>query len=207
VRVVLTQEPELGIPLYRALYTSGSIVGLPSVDVAIDANSGAPPASDVQFALARLQARTALGGPVVLISANAFWRSDSPPQFTGFGVDRPVSMFYAFMRSDQDDRRTVSVSFGERSQVSVGQTTVRPTPLPETSDVPSVFALVETMGGRQVREGWAREGTPQWTASAFIIAQVGSAPFVRVEYLRAFPLQGGAEFRYDIATGQVTRTR
>jgi len=210
VRIVLQQEPELGMPLYRALYTSGSIVGQPNIDVAVDANTGQPPDASRQIALARIQARTALNGPVALTGATAFWRADSPPVLIGFGAERPVSTFFSFMRSDQDDRRSVGISFGERSGVSIGQTSVRPPALPQDFDITVAFRTVEAAGGRAVRDDWARLGNPFWTASAVVVTQPEGAPFIRVDYLLSTPQQSSpptiASFRYELATKQVTRT-
>ncbi len=210
VRVVLTQEPELGIPLYRALYTSGSIVGQPTIDAAIDANTGAPPAQAHLFGLARIQARTALNGPVMVTGANAIWRAQAPPLSTGFGADRPVSMSFSFVRLDQDDRRSVNVSVGTQTVVNVGQISARPPALPEAFDIAAAFQVVERGGGREVRDGWARAGNAAWTANAFVMND--AAPSVRVDYVQLAttpqaPAAAFASFRYDLATGQVTRTR
>jgi hypothetical protein len=208
VRVVLTQEPELGIPLYRALYTSGSTVGQPNLDAAIDANTGAPPAQAQLFGLARIQARTALNGPVMVTGASATWRAQAPPLTTGFGADQPVSMSFSFARSDQDDRRSVNVSVGAQTVVNIGQTSARPPALPEAFDIVAAFQAVERGGGREVREGWVRAGHAAWTARAFVVND--AAPLVRVEYAQLAPIQFAppaafAQFNYDLASGRITR--
>lgn len=208
VRVVLMREPELGVPLYRALYTSGSIGGEASVDVSIDGTTGAPPLPSQQLALARIQARTLLGGPVALTGASANWRSDSPPQFAGFGVERPVSVGYTFVRSDaSDDRRIASIFFGTLRGAQVGQAGVRPAPLPDGFDLLAIFNAVEASGGRELRDSWARTGVPQWSAGAFVISQPNVLSFVQVDYSQLPAFQVNASFRYDMATGKVTRAR
>ena len=208
VRIVLMQEPELGVPLYRALYSGGSIVGQPNVDVAIDATTGEPPGFAQQLALARVQARTALGGPVVLTSANAQWLSNSPPTFLGFGAEQPASVSYGFQRSDQDDRRVANVGFGTRPGVNIGQVSVRQSALPASFDLVAVFAAVEAAGGKDLRDGWARAGNLAWNASAFVVSQPGFTPFVQIDYTQPFiTQQPGTTFRYDIATRQITKTR
>ena len=209
VRVVLMQEPELGSALYRALYTSGSIVGQANVDVAVDATTGLPPSAAKGLALARIQARTLLGGPVVLTGASAVWRSDSPPLFAGFGVERPVSLNYSFARADApDDRRVANIGFGQFAGAQIGTAGVRPASLPETFDLTVVFATVEGGGGKAVRDGWERGGTPQWSANAFVVNGLVPPPFVQIDYFRPIDAgQPGATFRYDLATRQVTRTK
>jgi len=208
VRLALMQEPELGIPLYRALYSSGGTVGTPSVDVAIDATTGEPPDPSRQLALARIQARTALGGPVALTGANAVWRSNTPPVLLGFGEDRPTSVFFSFVRSDQDDRRSVTVSFGDRSGVNVAQVTARPPSLPDDIDIEKVFRSVDDSGGRGVREEWSRAGNPAWQANLSVVSAGQGAPFVRIDYLQSTTPNAPpriATFRYDLVTGTVTR--
>jgi peptide/nickel transport system permease protein len=208
VRIALQQEPDLDVPLYRALYTSGSIGGQPSVDVAIDATTGAPPTSAKSLALARIQARTALGAPVVLTGASALWRSDSPTVFSGFGAANPVRLSYSFMRAEApNDRAVVNVGFGEFSGVSIGSAQSRSVPLPETFDIVAAFSAVEANGGRGLRDEWARTGTPGWSANSFVASDANTPAYVQVDYVQAFPAQVAASFRYDIATGQVTRTR
>jgi hypothetical protein len=210
VRIALTQEPEVRIPLYRTLYSSGSIVGQPAVDIAIDATTGAPPADEHQIAIARVQARTALGGPVVLTGASAFWRADAPPNLNGFGATRPVSTTLSFQRADQDDRRVVSTFFGERSGTQVGQSSVRLAPLPDQFDLITAFLAVEDAGGRALREEWARAGSLLWSAGASVVTPAESGLFVRVSYSRTSLVAPSGpvspvEFRYDLATGRVTR--
>ena len=104
------------------------------------------------------------GGPVTLTSANAQWSSNSPPTFLGFGAEQPTSVSYGFQRSDQDDRRVVNIGFGSRPGATIGQTTVRLTPLPDNFDLVAIFATVEARGGRELRDGWARAGNPLATA-------------------------------------------
>ena len=207
VRIVLMQEPELGIPLYRALYTSGSIVGQPSVDVALDARTGEAPDFSQQLALARIQARTLLNGPVVLTGAFGQWLSNSPPVLLGFGTDQPVSVNYAFQRADQDDRRTANIGFGSRPGAGVGQTSVRQPALPDSFDLVVVFKAVEAAGGRAVRDEWARSGQTAWLTQAFVVSPPGAAAYVQVDYTQPTTGSPTASFRYDIATGQITRQR
>ena len=211
VRIALTQEPDLGIPLYRALYTSGSIVGQPSIDVATDATTGQPPIPSQQLALAKVQARTALGGPVALVGANALWRSNTPPQYTGFDAERPVRVTYNFSRSDQDDRRVVNIGYGDfgafANVVNIGTVSSRAQALGDSFDLLEVFNAVEASGGRDVRAGWAAAGAPPWSASALAVF-VNSHWSVTVDYSQPFPApQPGASFVYDLATRQITRTR
>jgi peptide/nickel transport system permease protein len=208
VRVTLTKEPELGLTLYRALYSSGNNVGVPNLDVAIDANTGAPPPPAQQFGLARIQARTALNGPVMVTGASAFWRAQAPPVSTGFDADQPVSMTFSFMRSDQDDRRSVNVLVGAQTVVNVGQTSARLPALPESFDIVGAFQAVERGGGREVRDGWARAGNAAWSANATIVND--AAPHVRTDYRLAPTTPQGppaafASFTYDLASGRITR--
>jgi hypothetical protein len=120
-------------------------------------------------------------------------------------------MSFGFVRSDQDDRRSVNVSVGTQTVVNVGQTTARPPALPEGFDIADAFQAVERGGGRELRDGWARAGNAAWTANAFVDTNV-TAPLVRVSYTQPpaspqGPPSAFAQFNYDIASGQVTRVR
>lgn len=210
VRVVLAQQGKLPNPSYRVLYSALGALSTPNVDLLVDATSGVESAA-LRFAEATVRAEGALGGPVVLVHANAFWRPTGGPN-PGFGPDRPQGFGFAFIRSDlPNDTRIANVGYGffgsgdiTTGQVNVGTTSVREPPLDEKVDVPFAFAIIEKEGGRALREQWANEGVSDWTANAQASVDSGRT-LVVITYFR--PARTGAIFRYDVATGRVERTQ
>jgi len=100
------------------------------------------------------------------------------------------------------------IGFGQFAGAQIGTAGIHPMPLPETLDLTAVFAAVEASGGRAVRDGWESAGTAQWVVNAFVSNSLVPPPFVQLDYFRPIDTgQSGASFRYDIATGQITRTR
>jgi hypothetical protein len=199
------------VPTYRVTYSAPLAASSPNIDVLIDAVSGEFDTRELRFAEATLRAENALGGPVALTQASGRW-SARRPQGTpggGFDADRPVGVFYTFIRADlPTDRRTAFVGFGTFAQAgvsaSIGSSTVRGTPLDVSIDLEAVFAAVETGGGRTLREDWSRDGVTQWSANADIGIESATS-FVRVSY--GAPPSRQAAFRYDLASGRVERTQ
>jgi peptide/nickel transport system permease protein len=210
VRLVLTHQTAFPVPTYRVTYSAPSAASSPSVDVLIDAVTGEFDTRELRFAEATLRAENALGGPVALTQATGRWsarRQGAPGG--GFDADKPVGVFYTFIRADLPvDRRTAFVGFGAFAQAgvsaSVGSSAVRGTPIGVAIDLEAVFAAVETGGGRVLREDWSRDGATQWSANADIGID-GATSFVRVLY--SAPPSRQATFRYDLATGRVERTQ
>jgi len=117
-------------------------------------------------------------------------------------------VFFSFVRSDQDDRRSVTVSFGERSGVTIAQVSLRPASLPEDLVLAVAFKSVEDFGGRAVREEWSSSGNSGWQANMSVVSAPQTPAFVRVDYLQSTTANAApriATFRYDIATRTVTR--
>jgi peptide/nickel transport system permease protein len=210
VRVVLTHQTAFPVPTYRVTYSAPSAASSPNIDVLIDAVTGEFDTRELRFAEATLRAENALGGPVALTQATGRW-SARGPQGTpggGFDADKPVGVFYTFIRADLPaDRRTAFVGFGTFAQAgvsaSIGSSTVRGTPIGVTIDLEAVFAAVEARGGRALRDDWSREGVTQWSANANVGID-GATSFVRVSY--GAPPSRQAAFQYDLATGRVERT-
>ena len=211
VRVVLTHQTAFPVPTYRAQCSAPAAASSPNINILIDAVTGAFDTRELRFAEATLRAENALGGPVALTQASGRWSARRPQGAPGggFDADRPVGVFYTFIRADLSaDRRTAFVGFGSLAQpgvsASVGSSTLRGTPIGVTIDLEAVFAAVEAAGGRTLREDWSRDGVTQWSANADIGID-GATSFVRVSY-RAAPSRQ-ATFRYDLASGHVERTQ
>jgi peptide/nickel transport system permease protein len=202
VRVVLTHQSALPVATYRVTYSSPNAISDPNVDVLVDATNAGEDTPQLRLAFAAVRAEAALGGPVALVSASAGWRSASPQG--GFGVERPASLRWGFMRADaNNDRRQVFV--GSSGPLSIGSTTADHRPLPRSVDVEGAFLTVELQGGKAVRDEWARTGAADWFANAFTEFRDGKT-LVFVTYQQA-PGTGVATFHYDVLTGGVTRTR
>jgi peptide/nickel transport system permease protein len=211
VRVVLTRQVAFPVSTYRVQCSAPSAASSPNINVLVDAVTGAFDTRELRFAEATLRAEGALGGPVALTQASGRWSARGPQGAPGggFDADRPVGVFYTFIRADLPaDRRTAFVGFGAFAQAgvsaSVGSSTVRGTPLGVAIDLEAVFAAVEAGGGRTLREDWARDGASQWSATADIGID-GATSFVRVVY--GAPPSRQATFRYDLASGRVERTQ
>lgn len=128
VRVILSQEPEFDFPTYHVWYSPP--IGPPIVDVLLDARTGASEFDPtVRLAQAGNRARTALGGPVELVSASASWSSSSASP-TAYGTDRPANVGLSFTRSDLvGDLRVATVFFGAagiQTQTRSGELQRRP---------------------------------------------------------------------------------
>jgi peptide/nickel transport system permease protein len=211
VRAVLTRQTAFPVPTYRVQCSAPSAASSPNINILIDAVTGAFDTRELRFAEATLRAEGALGGPVALTQASGRWSARRPQGAPGggFDADRPVGVFYTFIRADLPaDRRTAFVGFGSFAQAgvsaSVGSSTVRGTPMGGPIDLEAVFAAVESGGGRTLREDWSRDGATQWSANADIGID-GATSFVRVVY--GAPPSRQATFRYDLATGRVERTQ
>jgi peptide/nickel transport system permease protein len=208
VRVLLAQQGNLPDPSYRVSYFSSNSLSTPNVDLLVDATS-AVESPGLRFAEATVRAESALGGPVVLVRADASWRTTGVPN-PGFGTERPQAFGFAFMRSDQqNDTRVANVGYGlfgptniATGQVFVGSASARQPPLDSTPDLPAAFAAVEREGGRALREQWVGEGTSEWSASAQAPGD-GRTTSVVVGYFR--PVGASVTFRYDTVTGRVER--
>ena len=204
VRVVLTHQSALPVPTYRVLYSSPNAISDPNIEVLIDATNAGEDTAELRLAFAKVRAEAALGGPVGLVSVNAGWRSATGPQGGGFGVERPGSLRYAFMRSDtSDDRRVAFV--GSSGPLVFGSSLPEQRPLPIPVDIEGAFRAVDLAGGAAVRDEWSREGSSEWLANAFTGIREGRV-IVEVTYLRAQG-SGSARFRLDVATGRVERTQ
>ncbi len=210
VRVVLTHQTAFPVPTYRVACSAPSAASSPSVDVLIDGVTGAFDTRELRFAEATMRAENALGGPVALVQASGRWSARRPQgaQGGGFDAEKPVGVFYSFIRSDLPvDRRTAFVGFGTFAQAgvsaSVGASNVRATPIGVPIDLGTVFAAVEAGGGRALREQWSSDGASQWSATADVGLD-GATSFVRVSY--GAPPSRQATFRYDLASGRVERT-
>jgi hypothetical protein len=216
VRVILAQEPEFDFPTYHVWYSSP--IGPPVVDVLLDATTGASEFDpSVRFSQAKSRARSALGGPVDLVTASASWSSSSALP-TGFGTDRPTTVGLTFVRSDvAADLRSASVFFaagGIQPQIRRFDLPKRPPAIAGDVDLIRAFAAVEEAGGRALREQWTRDGLGAWQAfanagSLELPGQVlPSAPdnmSVTVSYQTALGDRAPVVFRYDLATKRVTR--
>jgi hypothetical protein len=211
VRVVLAQQGRLPNLSYRVLYSAPDALTTPNVDVLVDATTAAD-SPELRFAEATVRAESALGGPVVLVRANAFWRPIGVPN-PGFGTDRPQGFGFAFVRSDLvSDTRVANLGYGffgsgdiTTGQVNVGTSGVREPPLDSRIDLPAAFAAIERDGGRALREQWSAEGLNDWTANAQSAVADGRT-LVVITYFQPGQRGPGTTFRYDIATGRVERT-
>lgn len=206
VRVVLSHQSALPVPTYRVMmYSSPDAISNPNVDVLVDATKDGADSPELRLGFARVRAEAALGGPVGLVNVSAGWRSAVAPQGGGFGVERPVSLRYSFMRADPtEDRRVAFVGSGNfGGPVVFGSAVPGQQPLPVPVDIEGAFRAVDVAGGAAVRDEWSREGSSDWLASAFTGIREGKL-IVEVTYQRA---QGGgaARFRLEIATGRVER--
>ena len=205
-RVVLSHEAALPVPTYRVLYSSLTAISDPNIDVLLDATHEGAETTELRLGFAMVRAQSALGGPVALAVASASWSSTASPP-GGFGIDRPVSVRYSFVRADlPEDLRIATVGAGNSSgPVSVGNATVRQMPLPGPVDIEGSLKAVELQGGATVREEWARQGSPNWFANAITELRDGRLAIV-LTYARS-QTADAATFRYDVATGRVERTR
>ena len=204
VRVVLSARDGVPFPYWRVIYTGGSPIGVPAVDVVTDARSGDAESASIRPISASLRAEGLLGGPVTLTAMSATWRSSNAaaPQ-TGFDAQRPQSGAFSYVRSDlPGDRRAGTVTFGPTSTGSIGTAGVRPAALPLAIDLEHVFALAEAAGGRD-----ARSALLDWSATASATMRDGGL-VVDVRYFALRPASGApiAQFRYDPASDHVTRT-
>ena len=204
VRVVLTHQSGFPQPTYRVLYSSPNAISDPNVEVLVDAANGGADTPELRLAFATIRAEAALGGPVGLVSVNAGWRSATGPQAGGFGVERPGSLRYSFMRSDATgDRR---VAFMDSSgPVIFGSSIPGQRPLPVPVDIEGAFRSVELAGGAALRDEWSRQGSSDWFANAFTGIREERV-IVEVTYQRAQG-SGSARFRLDVATGRVERAQ
>jgi peptide/nickel transport system permease protein len=208
VRVVLSHQSALPVPTYRVMmYSSPNAISDPNIDVLVDATNDGADTPELRLGFARVRAEAALGGPVGLVNVSAGWRSATAPQGGGFGVERPVSLRYSFMRADPtEDRRVAFVGSGSfGGPVVFGSAVPGQQPLPGSVDIEAAFRSVELQGGKAVRDDWARARAGDWFASAFTELRDGRLA-VLVTYSQA-PGPGLATFRYDIGTGGVERTR
>lgn len=200
VRVVLARDPATDLLYYRALYSSGSIVGQPAVEAYVDARTGTSATSRLRDATVRLRAEELLGGPVALTYVTALWRA--PDASGGFGTAQPAQIFYSFVRADlPNDRRVASVSIGAQPG-NVGTAPTRPAPLSAVVDPQAVFDAVEAAGGRAQREEWARVSSAPWQAS--VTAQEANGVTVVAVRYDVYPVLH-ATFTYDPRSGVVTR--
>lgn len=202
VRLVLAKDPASDVVYYRAMYTSGSTTGAPSVDAFVDALTGTSATARLRDAGLRLRAQDALGGPVALVSATGYWH---PMDVNGgFGTAQPASVFETFVRADlPDDRRVARVYTGPQ-QPFVGAEPQRPRALSMYVELQVVFDRVEAGGGAALREEWARTGRSAWQAT--VTEQVSSGATVITVRYDIYPSLS-ATFAYDPETGSVTRVR
>lgn len=201
VRVILTHQTAFPQPTYRVLYSSPNAISDPNVEVLVDAANDAD-TPELRLAFATTRAEAALGGPVGLVSVNAGWRSAAGAQGGGFGVERPGSLRYSFMRSDAtDDRRIAFV--GSSGPLVFGSSLPGQRPLPVPVDIERAFRAVDLAGGAALRDEWSRQGSSDWFANAFTGIREGRV-IVEVTYQRAQG-SGSGRFRLDVATGRVER--
>ncbi|MGI8877981.1 MAG: hypothetical protein ACR2G8_05145 [Candidatus Limnocylindria bacterium] len=196
-RVVLVQSGTGA--QYRVRY--GPLFRPPNVDVAIDGRTGAPVplAERIQNCLPTVERE--LGATPVLLRVSASWRP-AASAITGFGADAPFLAFYDFGRADGTGRvLRVSIALTGAAQVLDFQGQ-KPPPLGDASDPQVLFARVEDAGGRAVRDEWARTSTGSWSASGTLGLVDGRQLFV--VFYRA-GTSSSAEFRLDVATGEVRR--
>ncbi|HEX4743803.1 MAG TPA: ABC transporter permease [Candidatus Limnocylindria bacterium] len=211
VRVALVDEAEdpglkYAVTYSRRVIGSGTITG---VRVATDAVTGDIRGQNELGDATRL-ASQALGGPVQLSRASAFWRWQPPPAPSPLaaGAQRPSGRSYTFVRRDAPaDLRTATVSYDAFSQsgaptVSVFSQQVRPVVLAEPIDLVVAFQRVEDAGGRELRLGWER-ARRAWSVDASTGLRDGAA-IVNVTYLAQDP-SDRAQFRYDPRNGMVTK--
>jgi hypothetical protein len=206
VRIVLSSPTSVPSPVYRVMYSGPASTGAVSIDVLVDARSGASDTRDLRLAEGIVRAEGALGGPVAQSQASAFWRASGNASFPGFDTDRPTGLTYGFVRADLPaDRRVASVGYGGFAQAgqstSVGVAQSRPATFAAPVDIEAAFAAIEDAGGRALREQWARDGAADWSASANATIQNGIG-VVRVLYSTT---RQSAEFRLDVATGRIER--
>jgi hypothetical protein len=175
------------------------------IDILLDARNGSSDAPEFRLATARLRAEVALAGPVALSGVNAQWTSSSAIGRITFGTKKPASLTYSYVRPDlPNDLRVASVTYdalGGRSGTFVNTVNPRQRPMDSVVDIEAAFAAVERSGGADMRAGFGKD----WGASAATQTVTGKL-LVLVSY---FPPNAGpaATFTYDVATGQVTRTR
>jgi peptide/nickel transport system permease protein len=204
-RIVVSQDESLPYPTYRVSYAAPQALSSPAIDVLLDARTGNADAPEFRLATARLRAEVLLAGPVALSGVSAQWTSSSAPNRVTYGTEKPANVTYGYIRPDlPNDLRVVSVIYGDvggRNGAFVNTVSPRQRPLDTVVDIEAAFAAVERSGGADAR---ARLGT-DWVASAFTQTFTGKLE-VSVSYL---PQNAGpiAVFSYDVATGQVTRTR
>jgi peptide/nickel transport system permease protein len=200
VRVVLTARDGIPFPYWRVMYSGGSTIGAPTVDVVIDARSGDTDTPAMRPVALRLRAEGLLSGEVVQTAASAVWRSTAAPASQrGFGTERPVSQGGSFVRSDLPaDLRVAFVGTGPTGGSNVGTASTRPAPLSRSVDVERAFAAAEAAGGRDVRAG-----LDDWSASVNANMQNGTL-VVNVFY--SVPNRGQvALFSYDPVIDKATR--
>lgn len=206
VRIVISQDQTLPYPTYRVSYSTPQGLASPAIDILLDARSGESDAPEFRAATARLRAEALLAGPVALSGVTARWSSSGAPNVVTFGAEKPASITYMFVRPDlPNDTRVVSVTYGDiagRNGAFVGNTSPnRQQPLGTTVDIEGAFAAIERFGGAAVRAELGKD----WSVNASTTAFTGKLQ-VAVSY---FPpnAQAVATFTYDVATGQITRTR
>jgi peptide/nickel transport system permease protein len=204
-RIVVSQDESLPYPMYRVSYAAPQAISSPAIDILLDARNGSSDAPEFRTATARLRAEVMLAGPVALSAVSAQWTSSSAPNRVTFGAEKPASLTYSYVRPDlPNDLRVVSVTYGDvggRNGAFLNTVSPKQRPLEARVDVEAIFAAVERFGGADVR---ARLGK-DWSASAATQTFTGKLQ-VSVSY---FPTNAGASatFAYDVATGQITRTR
>lgn len=204
VRVVLQQDMDDDLPLYRVQYAGP--LGPPQLDISVDARTGATDLTpERRFADARGRARAALGADVELVGMGAFWDGRRSQVPGARGAERPASRSYDFVRKDPpQDPRSAHVSYAEVARpglsfapVIVGRFGERP-PAIDLVDLVRAFDRVEAVAGRALRVRWEAEGIRDWTANASTTIFQGRT-VVTIFY-------GGARralFRYDPASDEV----
>ncbi|MDO8506031.1 MAG: ABC transporter permease subunit, partial [Candidatus Limnocylindria bacterium] len=202
-RIVISQDQSLPYPTYRVSYATPSGMSSPALDILLDARSGDSDAPEFRAATARLRAEVLLAGPVALSGVSAGWSSSSAANVVTFGTEKPARLTYNFVRPDlPNDTRVVSVNFGDRPGAFVGNSfPARQQPLGAAVDIEAVFAAVERFGGAAVRAELGKD----WSVNASTTTFTGKLQ-VSVSYSPP-NAQAVATFTYDVATGQITRTR
>jgi peptide/nickel transport system permease protein len=195
-RVVLLQSGNG--PRYRVRY--GPLFGPPNVDVAIDARTGAPVLLAERIGDNLRTVERELGATPVLLRIGASWRPSAGAN-VGFGADAPVLASYDYGTGDGTGRVVrVSLTLTGGAQV-FDFPGPRPPPLGDASDPQVLFARVEDNGGRALRAEWDRASLGGWSASGTLELVDGRQRFT------VFYRSGNAvaEFRLDVATGNVRR--
>ncbi|HUQ42090.1 MAG TPA: ABC transporter permease subunit [Candidatus Limnocylindrales bacterium] len=204
-RIVVSQDQALAYATYRVSYGTPQGIASPAVDLLFDARTGDGDAPEFRTATARLRAEALLAGPVAPSGVVASWTSSSAANVVTFGADKPARITLSFVRPDlPNDTRVASVTYGDvggRNGAVVGNTTPRQQPMSVPVDIEAAFAAVERAGGAAARANLGRD----WVANAST-QTIDAKLQVIVSYL---PANAGviATFAYDVATGQVTRTR